>query len=220
MSYEKHYTYVLQSTVDQSFVIGCDEKIEHIEAQHNYSKSKQSPFNLVYYEVCLSEKDAKHRMAFFKTPQGNQFLQNRLRSFLKEQPLAANPAEDKKKVHLTYIKKKGKFTPQCNLSTFTEQEIELLEEYGHWFNALCTGELEPFNEPQQQFVAMAKRDRQPKTDYEKVWHHYLKRLEIEAKAGDSLYTPPTLKDDTFYSRDMAKNMRKTMFSIISQTHKS
>ncbi len=116
-----------------------------------------------------------------------------------------------KKVHYDYIKAMGKFTIACNLIIFSDAEIELLEKYGYWFEALTNGELSPFNSEQKQFVEAARLNIPPKTDYEKVWVKYIKRRQIEAEAGTVLYTSPTPEDDKFYSRDMAINLRRKMF---------
>lgn len=124
-----------------------------------------------------------------------------------------------KKTHLDYIKAKGKFTIACNQIIFSDVEIELLEKYGHWFEALTSGTLLPFNPEQKQFVEVARQNTSPQTDYEKVWVKYIKRRQIEAKAGAILYTPPMPKDDTFYSRDMAINLKKTMFRVTRENHK-
>ena len=49
-----------------------------------------------------------------------------------------------KETHLHYIEKKGKFIVACSLAIFTPQEIAVLEQYGHWFEALTNGTLLPF----------------------------------------------------------------------------
>jgi uncharacterized protein YifE (UPF0438 family) len=118
---------------------------------------------------------------------------------------------DDKKTHFNYIEAKGKFTVACNHIIFSDIEIELLEKYGHWFEALTSGELSPFNPEQKQFVEAARLNIPPQTDYEKVWVKYIKRRQIESKAGSILYTSPMPEDDTFYSRDMAINLKRKMF---------
>lgn len=125
-----------------------------------------------------------------------------------------------KKDHLEYIKSKGKFILKCRHSIFSEEEIALLEKYGHWFQALTDNLLEPFNNEQKQFIEVANRKIKAETFEEKVWFKYLKRKEIEEKHGDILNHKPALEDDTFFSRDMAKSVRKTMFGVMSKNHRS
>lgn len=127
-------------------------------------------------------------------------------------------SDNNKKTHFDYIKAKGKFTVACNHVIFSHEEIELLEKYGHWFEALTNGTLLPFNTWQEQFIEAVQTKKNLKTDYEKIWVKYLRRKEIEAKAGAALYTPPTLEDDPFYNRDMAKNLKSTMFKVMKQNH--
>lgn len=124
-----------------------------------------------------------------------------------------------KKTHLDYIKAKGKFTVACNHVIFSREEIELLEKFGHWFEALANGTLLPFNTEQEQFIEAAQMKRTPETDYEKVWFKYVKRKEIEAKAGAALYTTPELEGDTFYNRDMAKKLKGDMSKVMRENHK-
>jgi uncharacterized protein YifE (UPF0438 family) len=126
---------------------------------------------------------------------------------------------DNKKAHSDYMKAKGKFTVPCNHAIFSYEEMELLKKYGHWFEALTNGTLLPFNMEQEQFIEAARMKRNPETDYEKVWVNYIKRKAIEAKAGAVLYTTPMPKDDAFYSRDMVKNLKSTMFGVMKENHK-
>lgn len=124
-----------------------------------------------------------------------------------------------KKTHFDYIEEKGKFTVACSHVIFSHEEIELLEKFGHWFEALANGTLLPFNTKQERFIEVAQMKRKPETDYEKVWFKYVKRKQIEAKAGSALYKTPVLDGDTFYNRDMAKNLRKTMFKVMKEGHR-
>jgi len=128
-------------------------------------------------------------------------------------------SNNQKQTHADYIKSKGKFTVDCNHVIFSSQEIELLETYGHWFEALTKGTLLPFNAKQQQFVEVARKQLAPTNDYERVWFKYLKRKEIEAKAGQVLHNTPIPNDDTFYNRDMAKDLKRSMFKMIKENHR-
>jgi uncharacterized protein YifE (UPF0438 family) len=122
------------------------------------------------------------------------------------------------KEHLAYINKEN-FRMECSNSIFSPQEIEVIEKCGHWFTALTDGSLNPLNAKQKQFVEVSENLRGPTTDYEKVWWKYLKRKEIEAKYGNTLYTNPNPEQDTFHSRDMAKNLKSMMFKVTKENHK-
>ena len=56
------YVYVLKSQKDEKLYIGLTSDLRKRLAQHNNGKGKstayRTPFNLVYYEAYLSEKDA------------------------------------------------------------------------------------------------------------------------------------------------------------------
>jgi len=46
------------------------------------STKDRRPFELIYYEACLDEKDAMRREKYLKTYLGKMFLKNRLKSYL------------------------------------------------------------------------------------------------------------------------------------------
>ncbi|PIR80083.1 MAG: excinuclease ABC subunit C [Candidatus Levybacteria bacterium CG10_big_fil_rev_8_21_14_0_10_35_13] len=46
------------------------------------STKKRTPLKLIYFETCLSQKDATHREKYLKTYLGKMFLKNRLKSYL------------------------------------------------------------------------------------------------------------------------------------------
>ena len=60
-----YYVYILKSTQDDKLYIGYTNDLRRRLIQHNTSSSKATksrlPLKLVYYEVYLSEKDAKDR---------------------------------------------------------------------------------------------------------------------------------------------------------------
>jgi uncharacterized protein YifE (UPF0438 family) len=122
--------------------------------------------------------------------------------------------------HHDYIKKMGKFPVACNHIIFRKEELELLEQYGYWFEALSNGTLSPLNLQQEQFIEVARMERKPQTEYEEVWFRYIMRKKIEAEKGSILYTTPLPSDDTFYSRDMAKNLKNEMFRLTQENHRT
>ncbi|MBF0398444.1 MAG: GIY-YIG nuclease family protein, partial [Desulfobacterales bacterium] len=50
--------------------------------QHNHGKSTytkgRGPFEIIYYEACLSEDKARSRELFLKSGMGKRYLKNRL----------------------------------------------------------------------------------------------------------------------------------------------
>jgi putative endonuclease len=80
-----HYTYVLLSLKDNKFYTGYSEDLKSRFEQHKKgqvtSTKDRRPLKLVYYESCLSKKDAMHREKYFKTYKGKLFLKNRLKSY-------------------------------------------------------------------------------------------------------------------------------------------
>ncbi len=80
------YTYVLQSEVDNHLYVGYTKNLKLRFEKHNkgYVESTKSrrPFNLIYYEACLSQSDAIRREKYLKTYHGKQFIHKRLKSYL------------------------------------------------------------------------------------------------------------------------------------------
>ena len=82
-----YYVYVLQSKLDQNFYTGVTEDLRKRLEDHNYgrvsSTKNRRPLNLVYFEGCLSKKDATKRERYLKTAWGKRFIKNRIRNYLK-----------------------------------------------------------------------------------------------------------------------------------------
>ena len=81
-----YYTYELQSKVDNQFYIGYSKDLKLRFEQHKagYIDSTKNlrPLKLIYYEACLSQKDALQREKYLKTWHGKQFLHKSLKSYL------------------------------------------------------------------------------------------------------------------------------------------
>ncbi len=77
---------MLQSEADNQFYVGYSKDLKLRFEQHNKgcvdSTRNRRPFKLVYYEACLSQKDALQREKYLKTWHGKQFLHKRLKSYL------------------------------------------------------------------------------------------------------------------------------------------
>ena len=82
------YTYILQSEKDGKNYSGYTKNLklrfeQHQKGQVESTKDRR-PLKLIYYEVCLNEKDAIKREKYFKTHYGKQFLKNRLATWFSQ----------------------------------------------------------------------------------------------------------------------------------------
>lgn len=126
-----------------------------------------------------------------------------------------------KQEHYKYINKgkSEKFNLKCNKVIFSVEEINLIEKLGFWFEALTNGVIEPITEKQERFIAVIKGEKKIFSPEEQAWFKYIKRLEIEKKKGNKLYQIPQLESDSFYNRDQAKQMKKTMYGVINKARR-
>ena len=124
-----------------------------------------------------------------------------------------------KTIHLNYIADCGPFTIDCNRIIFSTEEIEILETYGHWFAALEDGTLTPLTDLQRNFVDVCRGVKKPMSTYEVAWFKYVGRKKIEREKGNSLYQTPQLQQDTFYSREHVKQLRKTVSRTVWENHR-
>ena len=83
-----YYVYVLLSEKDGQFYTGYTDDLRARFKQHNQGKVKSTrkrrPFQLIYYEACLNQKDALRREKYLKTTYGKRYLKNRLKDYLLE----------------------------------------------------------------------------------------------------------------------------------------
>ena len=81
-----YYVYVLKSGKDKKLYTGYTSNLklrfeEHQKGRVESTKNRR-PLKLIYYEACLSQKDATHREKYLKTHYGKMFLRKRLKSYL------------------------------------------------------------------------------------------------------------------------------------------
>lgn len=80
-----YYVYVLQSLKDGKMYVGFTTDLENRLMQHNAgrvdSTKSRIPLNLIYYEACISQKDALHREKYLKTAYGKRYLKSRLKNY-------------------------------------------------------------------------------------------------------------------------------------------
>ena len=76
----------MRSEKDNKFYMGFTSDLMKRFEQHNNGKVKSTrerkPLELIYFEGCLSQKDALHREIYLKTFYGKMFIHNRLKSYL------------------------------------------------------------------------------------------------------------------------------------------
>jgi len=81
-----HYVYILKSKKDGKFYTGYTKNLKLRFEQHSKglvdSTKNRRPLVIIYYESCLSQKDATHREKYLKTYYGKMFIKNRLKSYL------------------------------------------------------------------------------------------------------------------------------------------
>ena len=81
-----YYVYVLQSKKDGKFYVGCTADLRKRLVYHNKgsveSTRNRRPLELIYYEACISQKDALHREKYLKTAYGKRYIKNRLEDYL------------------------------------------------------------------------------------------------------------------------------------------
>lgn len=125
-----------------------------------------------------------------------------------------------KQEHLDFIAVKGKFNVDCKQDCFSTDEIEILERYGHWFNALTSGELQPISDTQQRFIVVANGKEDPFSLEEVAWWKYLDQKAFELRHKEGKIIQYHVQDDTFYNRKMVKKVRSTMYKVMKDNHKN
>ena len=87
------YTYVLLSEKDGEHYIGhtnnLRKRLEEHNAGKNFSTKPRRPLNLIYYEACLNEEDAKQREKYLKNTVGRRYLSKRLRTWKQRRSIFA-----------------------------------------------------------------------------------------------------------------------------------
>jgi len=80
------YTYVIQSNKDDKWYTGSTNNLRKRFREHNdnrvSSTKGRGPFELIYYEACMNEQDARIREKYLKSGMGKRYLKNRLKRFL------------------------------------------------------------------------------------------------------------------------------------------
>ena len=81
-----YYTYILRSKQNGRLYTGYTNDLrerfkEHNDGRSTYTKTR-GPYELVYYDACLNEQDARSRETYFKSGKGKRYIKYRLKRFL------------------------------------------------------------------------------------------------------------------------------------------
>ena len=81
-----YYTYLLQSKKDKKWYTGFTVDLrkrfkEHNQDNQGYTKGR-GPFELIYYEACKNQQDARTREKYLKSGMRRRYLKNRLKRSL------------------------------------------------------------------------------------------------------------------------------------------
>jgi len=81
-----YYIYVLESCKNTNFYVGYTKDIRKRVDEHKNGLVKSTknrlPLNLIYWEGCISQKDALKREKYLKTTWGKRYIKNRLKDYL------------------------------------------------------------------------------------------------------------------------------------------
>lgn len=77
------YVYLIENTAGDHLYIGYTSDLKRRLKEHNqglnFSTRPYKPWNLIYYEACIEESDARRREQYLKTNQGRRLVKRRLK---------------------------------------------------------------------------------------------------------------------------------------------
>ncbi len=80
-----YFVYVLQSLNDNQwytgYTIDLEKRVKLHEAGLVESTKHRRPFNLIYFEGCLNQKDATRREKYLKSGNGKIYIRSRLSNY-------------------------------------------------------------------------------------------------------------------------------------------
>jgi putative endonuclease len=81
-----HFIYVLQSRRDGKWYTGYTTALRKRFIEHNagysFATKGRGSFDIVYFEGCKNEYDARARERYLKSGMGKRYLRNRMKRFL------------------------------------------------------------------------------------------------------------------------------------------
>ena len=94
--------------------------------------------------------------------------------------------------HLAYMRRRP-FSLGCSAAVFPADELAVLEEYGHWLEALAVGAIRPVTPDQEHFLTVDRGEAEPQTVCERAWVRLKGRREYE-REQHAAAPPPTPED--------------------------
>ena len=73
------------------------------------------------------------------------------------------------------------FHLECSGEIFSDEELDLLNRFGAWMQALHTGQIQPTTDKQNRFIEVMKGVAEPESDFEHVFAKLLMRREVESE---------------------------------------
>lgn len=81
-----HYVYLLQSETNGNLYVGYTTNIKRRILEHNkglnFSTKNAKPWNLIFFEGYICDRDAKRREKYLKTNQGARLIKRMVKEYL------------------------------------------------------------------------------------------------------------------------------------------
>jgi uncharacterized protein len=202
----------IYSIITEEDIILSKEKQKKLEELISNNKNFKSKLDLIKRDRRFNNKTQKyHRSIPFLN--SNEITIEDYRRYVKygvmpsaegednlllEQPIEYESLTEKEK-HLKFLKLN--YHINCSRTIFSAEEIEVLEKYGSWLEALYLKKIKPITIKQKAFLKELESNKLPENKFAKVWFKYIKRIEIEHKFGDSLKSQYVIDNQDFYKRE-------------------
>ncbi len=111
------------------------------------------------------------------------------------------------------------FAFACDPRLFSDEQYALIRRWGYWYQGLTEAQLAPITDAQRSFIDAVKGRTPPVEQHAAAWWRYTHRLALEKEKGAAMHSTHQVDADTFYNRDMAKQLRKTMGGVNLREHK-
>jgi uncharacterized protein YifE (UPF0438 family) len=93
------------------------------------------------------------------------------------------------------------FTLRCDKSLIADHALEILMNYGGWFEALTAGKIQPIAKAQEHFIEVSRRQAKPSTDPEKIWRMYQNMVAWQSKIDEMDYQALLEYKDSYLNLD-------------------